>query len=262
MFVVADNLTISNPVIYKNLTEKNKKFFYEFFEKCSSISDYVDINLGQVKKQVSEIVQFIFEILYEVNNFKIIIDTINPLAIEECLKYCKDKPILNSFSKDEYKISKLLPLAVKEGLDIVALVMDSRVPLTVDEKMMLAMELVTIFNDYGIKNNQIILDPVVAPLGWENGAIYNKNNLEFLALVKEAISYEIRTMLGLSNLTTGSTGVDRSVKKLDSFYLSMAYIKGLDFALVNIFDKDIIKSLNFIKVLENKTIFTPSQFNE
>ncbi len=262
MLVVADNLTVSNPVIYKNLTEKNRKYFYDFFEKCSQISDYIDINLGQIKKHVPEIVKFIFEILYEVDNFKIIIDTINLTAIQECLKYCKDKPILNSFSKDEYKLSLLLPLAVKENLDIVALVMDNRVPLTVDEKITLAMELVTIFNDYGIKNNQIILDPVVAPLGWENGAVYNKNNLEFLALIKEAISFEIRTMLGLSNLTTGSTGVNRSVKKLDSLYLSMAYMKGLDFALVNIFDKDIMKSLNFIKVLENKTIFTPSQFNE
>ena len=204
----------------------------------------------------------IFKILYEVNNFKVVIDTINLTAIEECLKYCKDKPILNSFSKDDYKISKLLPLAAKEEIDIVALVMDNRVPLTIDEKITLSIELVTIFNNYGIKNNQIILDPVVAPLGWENGAIYNKNNLEFLTLVKDAISYDIRTMMGLSNLTTGSTGADRSVKKLDSFYLSMAYVKGLDFALVNIFDRDIINSLNFIKVLENNTIFTPSQFNE
>jgi cobalamin-dependent methionine synthase I len=262
MLVVTDNLTLSNPIIFQNIKTKNKSFFYDFFEKCQLFSDYIDINLGQIKKEISEIVKFIFKTMYEVNDFKVVIDTVNRESILECLKYCKTEPILNSFSMDSKKFDKILPIAVENNLDVIALVMDNHIPLTIDDKIILATDIVNIFLENGLSFDKIILDPIVAPLGWENGGKYNQNNLDFLTIVKDAISPEIRTIMGFSNLTTGSTGKNRSIKKLDALYLSMAYSKGIDFSLVNIFDVNIQNCLNFIKTMEDSLIFSPSIFNE
>ncbi len=262
MFIVADNLTLSNPTILHNLKEKNKKFFYKFFENCQKFSDYIDINLGQTKKDISEIIKFIFKTLNEVGEFEIVIDTVNRDSIIECLKYCKNPPILNSFSKDEKKFQEIIPIAVENNLEVVALIMDNHIPLTVDEKIILATEIVNVFTEAGIPFSKIILDPIVAPLGWENSSIYNQSNLEFISMVKDAISPDIRTMMGFSNLTTGSTGKNRSVKKLDSIYMAMAFSRGIDFSLINIFDVNMQNCINFIKILNNNLIFSPSMFNE
>ncbi len=260
MQVIADNLTISNPVIANSIKNRDKNFFYPLFKRAEEEGYLVDVNLGQLKRDIPDVVKFLFGLINEFKDIKIVIDTINPTTIEEILKYCQTPPILNAFSKDDFKLKELLPIAVKNELDIVALVMDKSIPLTVDEKINLAIELVDIFTQNGVPYSKIILDPVVAPIGWENGAMYNRNNLEFLKLVKEAISPDIRSMMGLSNLTTGSTGKDRSVRKLDSLYLAMAYCNSLDYALVNINDPEIVNAITFLNILEDKTIFTPSLF--
>ncbi len=262
MLIVADNLTLSNPIILKKIREKDKDFFYSFFEKCGELSDYIDINLGQIKRDIKEIIKFIFEIMYEVDNFNVVIDTVNRDSIIECLKYCKKPPILNSFSKDDKKFREILPIAVENNLEVVALVMDNQIPVSIEDKIVLATEIVNIFLDAGINTDKIILDPIVSPLGWDNGGILNKNNLEFLTIVKEAISPEIRTMMGFSNLTTGSTGKSRAIKKLDSLYMAMAFSKGVDFALINVLDVNIQNCINFIKIIEENLIFSPSVFNE
>jgi cobalamin-dependent methionine synthase I len=69
-------------------------------------------------------------------------------------------------------------------------------------------------------------------------------------------------MMGISNLTTGSTGKNRSVKKIDSYYLSMAYSLGLDYALINVFNKNLKNLISFIKILEENLIFSPAIFQE
>ena len=168
---------------------------------------------------------------------------------------------MNALSFDNYKIDNILPIAKINNLEIIALAMDSIVPLAIEEKISLTLNMINIFNENGIPDSNIILDPVVAPLGWDNGSVLNKNNLEYLSLVKEAVSNEIRTVMGFSNLTTGATG-GRSVKKLDSYYLAMAYMKNLDYALINVFNKNMINTINFIQVLEGNIIFSPAQFDE
>ena len=262
MKIIADNFTVSNPIILEKLKQKDKKFFYEFFEQILQVAEIIDINLGQIRKDIEENIRFIFKVLYEVHKFKVVIDTINIDAIKISIKYCKEKPVLNAISLDPFKIEKILPIAAENNLDIIALVMDMNVPVSVDEKIILTMEILTQCQKIGLDASNIIVDPVVAPLGWERGSEINSNNLQYLKLVKEAISNEIRTCMGFSNLTTGATGISRKVRKLDSFYMSMAYMNDLDFALVNVFDKNIIDAINFYKILQGEAIFSPAIFNE
>jgi len=258
--IIADNFTVSNSLIFQKLKNRDKKFFLEFFEKIAEIADFIDINLGQLKKEIKDIVDFIFKILYEVHEFRIVLDSVNLDTIKYAVACCKDTPILNALSIDPFKIENILPIAKEYNTEIISLIMDSRVPVTLDEKIFLTLELVNQCSEYGIPCSKIIVDPVAAPLGWEKGGEYNKNNLEYLEIVKQAVSEDIRTVMGFSNITTGATG-NRSVKKLDAYYLAMSYAKNIDYALVNVFDRNIIDVLNFINVIDNKRIFSAAQFN-
>ncbi len=263
MKIIADNFTVSNPIILKKLESFDEKFFQDFFSNIFKITNLIDLNFGQVKKNIKEYVKFIFDIIYSLSeNVTFFIDTINVDTIEECLKYCKTPPILNAISYDDFKLKHILPIAVSNNLEIVALLIEKKVPLTLDEKISLAIKLIENITTSGLDYEKIILDPVVAPLGWENGALYNFNNLELLKIKNEIFETNLRFMMGISNLTTGSTGKNRSVKKIDSFYLSMVYSLGLDYALINVFNKNLQNLISFIRILEENLIFSPGIFQE
>ena len=263
MKIVADNFTVSNPLILEKLKNFDEKFFENFFNNILAITNKIDLNFGQLKKNINDYVKFIFTILNSFNKkLEVFIDTININTIEECLKYCKKPPVLNAISYDEFKLNNILPIAVNNNLKIVSLLIEKKVPLTLDDKVSLALKLIDKITEKGLPLKNIILDPVVAPLGWENGALYNKNNLEMMKIKSEIFPVEIKFMMGISNLTTGATGKNRSVKKIDSYYLAMAYSYGLDYALINVFNKNLNGLLQFIKILEDNLIFSPAIFQE
>jgi len=260
MIIVADNFTVSNPLILEKLKNKDEAFFRNFFKDISKITNTIDLNLGQIKKEYKDIVKFIFQILNSEFDFNIIIDTINADIIKESLKYCKKSPIINALSMDEDKINKILPIVAENNLSVVALVMSKFIPKTLEEKINLAMEIVEKITEKGVGYDKIILDPVVAPLGWEDGEIYNKNNLEFIKIIKDVFPEKVKTMMGFSNLTTGAVGKNRSVKILDAYYMAMCFMNGLDYALVNVKSPHIKRLIDFIDVLNSKKIFSPSLF--
>ncbi len=263
MKIVADNFTVSNPLILENLEKFNENFFQNFFSTIIKATNHIDLNFGQIKKNIKDYVKFIFKILYSIKkDLTIFIDTVNLETIEECLKYCLKKPILNAISYDEFKLNYILPIAANYNLSVVALLIDKNVPLSLDDKITLSLKLIDKITAEGISEDKIILDPVVTPLGWDNGGLYNYNNLELLKLRNEIFSPKIKFMMGISNLTTGATGKNRSVKKIDAFYLSMAYSVGLDYALINVFNKNLQNLLSFIKIMEENLIFSPGIFNE
>ena len=263
MKIVADNFTVSNPQILENLKNFNEKFFEDFFSKILNKTTLIDLNFGQIRKNIKDYVKFIFEIFNSFDKeITFFIDTVNPDTIQECLKYCNTPPVLNAISFDEFKLNNILPIAVENNFKIVALLIEKRVPLTLDEKITLALNLIDEITERGLDIENIIIDPVVAPLGWENGAQYNFNNLELLRMKNEIFPESIEIMMGISNLTTGSTGKNRSAKKIDAYYLSMAYSLGLDYALINVFNKNLQNLISFIKILEENLIFSPGMFNE
>ncbi len=262
MKIVADNFTLSNPKIFENLEKFNEKFFLNFFIEISKQTTFIDLNLGQLHKKSEEKIKFIFSILNSINKeFTVFIDTVKPSLIELCIKYSNFPIVLNSLSYNEEKLKKILPIAKEGKFPVVALIIDRNVPKTLEEKIELAMKIIDKLISNSIDEENIILDPVVVPLGWDNGPEYNKNNLEFLKLKNEVFSEKIKTMMGISNLTTGSMGKNKSVKKVDAYYLSMAYSLGLDYSLINVFNENLIQLLNFIKILEENLIFSPLMFN-
>lgn len=65
----------------------------------------------------------------------------------------------------------------------------------------------------------------------------------------------MRTIAGLSNLTTGKGPAD--VKRiLEAVYLPMLAAAGLDPALVNIFNESLVRAARAIKALQDPKPFT------
>lgn len=258
--VVADNLHPFDKRT-KEAFQLNEKALLSYLEVLERKKiGFIDVNLGHIKRDKEKIVSFFIKHIEKTSNFQIIIDSTDREVIEIALNVVRKKPIINGFSMEEKKLKELLPLARKYDCKIVGLVMaDSFIPKSLDEKFYLAERMINEAEKNGIRKSQLILDPIIAPLGWSDGVEHNKANLEFIRLLPQVFGEEIETICGLSNLTTNAArGTKRGI--LQSNFLSMLYGAGIDMVLVDVFDEELSKTINFIMTLEENRIFSFNDF--
>jgi 5-methyltetrahydrofolate corrinoid/iron sulfur protein methyltransferase len=101
----------------------------------------------------------------------------------------------------------------------------------------------------------LIIDPIVAPLMWQDG---NSQDMEILSVIRtlpELLGFDVRTIGGLSNLTTGKG--DR-VKKLfmEETYLPMLLEAGLSMVLMDVFHEKTMRAARACRALMSPKVFS------
>lgn len=258
--VIAENLQPFDRKA-KKCFDLNEEALFSFIKDVEHKgASYIDLNPGHLRKNKKEIISFFIDNIEKHSNLGIFIDSTDPEVIKYALEKSSRKIVINGFSLEESKIENILPLANYYKADIVGLVISAGfVPATLEEKLLIAEEMIAHAERKGVDRKQIILDPVIAPLGWENGTLCAKSNLEFIKHLPSIFGPEIRTMVGLSNLTTKSAG-GTSKGFLQGLYLSMLYNAGLNMVMLDIFNEDTMKAIKFINALEGRTVFSFAEF--
>jgi cobalamin-dependent methionine synthase I len=240
------------------LNEEAFKLFVRNVEKAGA--KYIDVNPGPLKRNKEKLIKFLVEGIEKYSELNILIDSTDPETIEIALMHSIRKPVINGFSFEEKKIRNILPLSAKFNADIIGLVMtETHIPTSTDEKIALAEKMIMEAEKLGIPKSRIILDPVILPLGWQDGALCAKENLEFIKHLPEIFGSEIRTAVGLSNLTTRAAG-GKDKGFLQSLYLSALYQAGADMVMLDTFNAQLQKTVKFLETLEGKRVFSFAEF--
>ncbi|MCA1902035.1 MAG: homocysteine S-methyltransferase family protein [Candidatus Hydrogenedens sp.] len=168
------------------------------------------------------------------------IDSFQPEALVEAIKYYAGIPILNSISLEEIepsitKLDFLLSKTNDFGCFYVALCTDSKGPADVSErKFMLANEIVTRAKAYGVTPDRLFIDVNVFPIGAEpeENLNYALETLHGIEHVRKMIP-EALTIIGVGNLTNGLAQKPHMRKVLTSVFLDEARKRGLHSAILN-----------------------------
>jgi cobalamin-dependent methionine synthase I len=154
-----------------------------------------------------------------------------------------------------------MPLLQKyEQSQVVLLLMTPQVPREAEDRLVAALDGCERLVQAGISLDRLIVDPVVAPLGWGDGHLHSGEILKFLTLLPEALSQPVRTMVGLSNITTRSAG--REVRQeVETVFLSMLAALGLDYAMVNIRHQPLLRTARLIRSLQGRELFSPASLD-
>jgi 5-methyltetrahydrofolate--homocysteine methyltransferase len=167
------------------------------------------------------------------------IDTTDPVAIERALTYCQGKSIINSINLEDGldKFERVTPLARKYGAALIVGCIDEdkdqAQAITRERKLEIARRSVALLNeDYGIRTEDIIIDPLVFPCGTGDANYMGSavETIEGVRLIKHEIPY-VKTILGISNVSFGLPDAGREV--LNSVFLYHCTKAGLDLAIVN-----------------------------
>ncbi|OGS25258.1 MAG: hypothetical protein A2314_09630 [Elusimicrobia bacterium RIFOXYB2_FULL_50_12] len=199
-------------------------------EARAQVSDgagILDINLGLPGADERALMARAVEEIQEVVSVPLCLDSSLAAALEEGLKACAGKPIINSVNGDDQKLAAILPLAKRYGAAIIGLCTDEKgIPRTAAERIAIAERILAAAQKYGLGRSEIIFDflTLAASAMPEQLA----HTLEAIRIAKQRWP-EIKTILGISNVSFGLP----ARQALNSAFLNLAREAGLTMAILN-----------------------------
>ena len=169
----------------------------------------------------------------------LMIDSTDPTVIEDALRLCQGKAIVNSVNLEdgEERFERVVPLCRAYGAAVVVGCIDEDkqqgMAVSRARKVDIAArsyELLT--GKYGLPARDLIFDPLVFPVGTGDANYVGSavETIEGLRAIKERFP-ECRTILGISNVSFGLPPAGREV--LNAVFLYHCTKAGLDYAIVN-----------------------------
>ena len=244
MILIADNLQIIYPAISLAVDRMNPGPIRELVKKCEAAgADMIDINAGPMNKDGEKKMAFLVKTVQAASSLPVLLDTANPRALEAGLQACKNEVIINGFSLEPHKVEHILPLAAGYDTDIIGYLLtpDGHVPPDAAGRLNAAIELFDKFQTAGVDQRRLIIDPIIAPIIWQDGQQQAGEVLETIRSLPNVLGFKVKTIAGLSNLTTGAGGHPNRLI-LEQAYLSMLAGNGLNMVLLNIFNAQTVKA--------------------
>lgn len=240
MIIIGENIHVISKEVSTAIKERNPAVIQRLAkEQTDAGADYIDLNVGPMKKDTEETMKWLVNCVQEVTDLPLSIDTMNPVAMEAGLKNCRKRPLLNSASGKKDSKEQMLPLAKKYNCDVVISVMtDKGMPPEVESKIESIMETVAYANDLGIANEDIWVDPIILPISTAGeGQRAAVVCLEFIKILQDVLP-GVKSTVGLSNV---SNGVPHHLRPLlNRTYLVMLARNGLYSAIADPLDKELM----------------------
>ena len=238
MILIGENLNVMSHTLGPALRERNAGPIEEMAKAETAAGvDLIDLNIGPARKGGDELMSWVVETVQGVTDKMLSLDTTNLDAMEAGLKVKKNKALMNSVSLQTSRIDRGLELALKYDADLIGLLWSNDgMPRDVNERAMHTVDFVYKANEAGIPNERIWIDPIASPVSVEINQV--KACVEFMAMLGE-IAPGCKSTVGLSNVSNGAP--DELRCWLNRTYMIMLMRYGLYSAIVDAFDKDLIK---------------------
>lgn len=220
-------------------------------EACGAA--YIDINVGPTASDRVKAMRWMCEVVTEVTDVPIALDSTNYDAIEAGLEVCKPGALINSCPAERPKIERVFPMAKKYGAKIIGLTMDkSGIPKSADMRVGFAMELVAAADEFGLSPDDLFIDPLILPCNVAQD--HAPEVLEALRQIKMLSDPAPHTTLGLSNVSQGTP----FRPLINRIYCVMAMTCGLDSAIMDVTDDDLVDAIATADMLLNNAIYCDS----
>jgi 5-methyltetrahydrofolate corrinoid/iron sulfur protein methyltransferase len=258
MQIIADNLHVMHPAVQAALNEKNPGPIRELVESSvAAEAEGIDINPGPLSREPEALMSFLVQAVEEVTDLPLLFDTTNPRAIRAGLEAAGNPAIINGLSLEPAKMESILPLAAEFDVPVIGYLLDaaSRVPDSEAACYDIALSLLQAAESAGLANRRLIIDPIVAPLMWESGIRHNREVLSVIRSLPDVLGYPVKTIAGLSNLTTGHAPLWKK-RLMEAAFLPMLAEAGLDMVLLNAARTGTVRLAKACRMLSRSDLFS------
>jgi 5-methyltetrahydrofolate--homocysteine methyltransferase len=195
----------------------------------------LDVNAGIPLADEPAILARAVQLVQSITDVPLSIDSSIVKALEAGLAVYKGKPLVNSVTGEEERLETVLPLVKKYGAAVVAISNDETgISENPDVRFEVAKKIVQRAADHGIPRSDIVVDPLVMPIGAINQA--GRQVMQLLGRLKNEL--KVNTTCGASNVSFGLPAREG----ISATFLSMAIGAGLTSAIMNPMHVEIVKA--------------------
>ncbi|GAC1457835.1 MAG: methyltetrahydrofolate cobalamin methyltransferase [Steroidobacteraceae bacterium] len=195
----------------------------------------LDVNAGIPLADEPAILARAIQLVQSITDAPLSIDSSIVKALEAGLAVYKGKPLVNSVTGEEERLESVLPLIKKYGAAVVAISNDETgISEDPDVRFEVAKKIVHRAADYGIPASDIVVDPLVMPIGAINQA--GVQVMHLLRRLKNEL--KVNTTCGASNVSFGLPAREG----ISATFLTMAIGAGLTSAIMNPMHLEIVKA--------------------
>ena len=186
----------------------------------------LDVNAGIPLADEPAILAHTVRLVQSLTDLPLSIDSSVMDALEAGLAAYRGKALVNSVTGEEDRMERVLPLVRKYGAAVVAISNDDTgISTDPDVRFAVARRIVERAADHGIPREDVVVDPLVMPIG----AIRTAGRQVFALLNRLRDELRVNTTCGASNVSFGLPAREG----INSGFLAMAISNGLTSAITN-----------------------------
>ncbi|HIE48419.1 TPA: methyltetrahydrofolate--corrinoid methyltransferase [Candidatus Bipolaricaulota bacterium] len=252
MILIGERINAGFKDIARAIREHDPEPIVKWAEKQAAAgADYLDVNIGAASRDPEDMA-WLVEVVQGAVPTPISVDSNRPEVIKAGLEALDGRAALvNSTTADDDKLEAIVPLAAGAGAGIIGVAMDARgSPQDVAQRVENGAKIFAACIDAGIPPDRIFLDPVLMPIRF-----MQEQAVKVLEVIRE---YTLLSdppphiSVGLSNICSQTK--ERSL--LTRTFLVMAMAAGLDAAICNVMDKELLAAAAAAEVILNKEIYS------
>jgi 5-methyltetrahydrofolate--homocysteine methyltransferase len=220
-----------NPTGRKILAEEMKLGDYSRVESDALAqvlagAQMLDINAGIPLADEPRILAEAIRLVQSITDVPLSIDSSIIEALEAGLSVYQGKALVNSVTGEDEVLERVLPLVAKYGAAVVAISNDETgISEDPNERFKVARKIIERASDYGIHYSDVIVDPLVMPIGAINTA-----GLQVMHIVRRLREeLKVNTTCGASNVSFGLPNRNG----INSAFLTMAMGAGMTSAITS-----------------------------
>jgi len=196
----------------------------------------LDVNAGIPLADEPAILAECIKLLQSITDVPLCIDSSIVAALEAGLEAYQGKALLNSVTGEDERLEQVLPLVKKYGCAVIAISNDDTgISENIDVRFAVAKKIVERAQDYGIPKSDIVVDPLVMPIG-----AINSSGVQVMELVRRLRKdLKVNTTCGASNLSFGLPNRNG----LNAAFLAIAVGSGMTSAITNPLHAEMMQSI-------------------
>ena len=196
----------------------------------------LDVNAGIPLADEPAILARAVQLVQSITDVPLSIDSSIVAALEAGLAVYKGKALVNSVTGEEERLQAVLPLVKKHGAAVIAISNDETgISEDPDVRFAVAKKIVERAADYGIPASDVVVDPLVMPIG-----AINQAGVQVMKLVHRLrTELKVNTSCGASNISFGLPNRDG----INAAFLTMAIAAGMTSAITNPMHLDVVRAV-------------------
>ncbi len=252
MYVISERINGMFKAVKKAIAEKDAKAIQEMAKKQVELgSDALDLNVGTAAEDPAAAMVWLVETVQEVTDKTLCLDNPKLEVLKAGAEACKNDILINSTTAKDPALGKFMAFAAEKEASIIGLTLDEKgVPNTAEHRVEIAAKIITAAMEHGIPMDKLYIDPITLPVNVAQDQPQKMlKAIEQFTMLSDPAPHIV---IGLSNLSQRC----KEISLLNSTFLAMCIGAGLDAAILDPHDEQLMNTMITAEVLMNQAIYS------